>query len=413
MHGMAAGGRGVARRADGHVVFVPGGLLGDKVRLKQVESKRRFSVATEWELVQASADRETVACPVAGNCGGCDWMGLKPAAQREGKRQIINDAVRRVGKLATTVLPVIQRGAPLHYRSRAKFHIDDQGRLGFRRSRSHEIVPVNDCVVCTSSVNEHLQWLQSLPSGSLTAWATAEVRAFSDYKPALHLVPKKRGTTLPSQLQILLSSAFHLSIGGGSSFVPGRLPALEDTDTSIKPWASPSDFTQVNWRVNRALIQALLHGVERHSVESFIDLYCGVGNFSFPLLQRGLRGLGLESNTSAISCAKHTCTTYGFDNGAFKATNVARELKRLGAQAARFDLVILDPPRAGAKDDIGDIARLAPRCIYYVSCDPVTFARDLAGFAEHGYVTSEVQPYDMFPQTHHVESTAWLVPIDV
>lgn len=405
---MAAGGRGVARLGDGCVLFVPGGSPGDRVRLKKIERKRRYCVALEWELEAASIDREPAACPIANACGGCDWMGLKPEAQRRWKREIVHDALRRVGKLTPEVLPTISAGPSLRYRSRARFHVAPGGVLGFKRARSEEVIPVEDCAVCTEAVNKHLRKLQLSSAPSLEGWTTAEIRSFDDSKASLHLVSTNRQVTLSSVHKTQLASTYQVSTNSSTDFPRDELPALEDVPGSIRPSASPADFTQVNWFINRALIQTLIHGVQRHRIQSFLDLYCGVGNFSFPLLQRGLVGQSFESNRSAITSAQRTAASYGLEGSTFEATPVTAALKRLVKEKRRFDLVIIDPPRAGAKDAVQYVVRLAPRHVFYVACDPVTFARDLSSFEKHGYAASEVQPYDMFPQTHHVETSAWL-----
>ncbi len=166
-------------------------------------------------------------------------------------------------------------------------------------------------------------------------------------------------------------------------------------------------FNQVNWAVNQLLVQALLDGAQRASALSFCDLYCGAGNFSLPLLARGLVGLGIESSRSAIAAAKRAAKEQALPSARFIAGDVRVELERL-ARTDRFDLVVLDPPRSGARDVLSELIRRGPRHIAYCACDPVTLARDLRSLCDAGYSLEQVMGFDMFPQTHHFETLAWL-----
>jgi 23S rRNA (uracil1939-C5)-methyltransferase len=166
-------------------------------------------------------------------------------------------------------------------------------------------------------------------------------------------------------------------------------------------------FTQVNWPVNRALVQAVLDAAAQRSVRTFLDLYCGAGNFSLPLLARGLKGVGIESSKEAIAAAKRAASAHQLSFARFIAGDVQRALAKL-PRAERFDLVVLDPPRSGAREILPEILRLAPPHIAYCACDPVTQARDLRALCDAGYSLVEVTGFDMFPQTHHFESLVWL-----
>ncbi|HEX7452278.1 MAG TPA: methyltransferase domain-containing protein, partial [Polyangiaceae bacterium] len=166
-------------------------------------------------------------------------------------------------------------------------------------------------------------------------------------------------------------------------------------------------FNQVNWAVNQLLVQALLDGAERVSALSFCDLYCGAGNFSLPLLARGLVGLGIENSRSAIAAAKRAVKEQSLSSARFITGDVRVELEKL-TRAECFDLIVLDPPRSGARDVLPEVIRRAPGHIAYCACDPVTLARDLRALCDAGYALDRVTGFDMFPQTHHFETLAWL-----
>jgi len=171
--------------------------------------------------------------------------------------------------------------------------------------------------------------------------------------------------------------------------------------------APAAAFTQVNWQVNQLLVAAVIEGVAQRGITSFCDLYCGAGNFSLPLLARGLSGVGIESASSSIAAAERAATEQGFTRARFVMGDVREALIQL-PRSESFDLVLLDPPRAGAREVLAEIVARAPQFIAYCSCDPVTLARDLRALCDAGYALEGVTGFDMFPQTHHFESLAWL-----
>ena len=159
--------------------------------------------------------------------------------------------------------------------------------------------------------------------------------------------------------------------------------------------------------MNQRLVQALLDGAEQREVSTFCDLYCGAGNFSLPLFARGKSGVGIEGSKPAIAAAKRASAEQGLTLARFIAGDVKEALAKL-PRTESFDLVLLDPPRSGAREVLPELIRRAPRHIAYCACDPVTLARDLRTLCDSGYVLSAVSGFDMFPQTHHFETLAWL-----
>ncbi|HEY3255486.1 MAG TPA: methyltransferase domain-containing protein, partial [Polyangiaceae bacterium] len=202
-----------------------------------------------------------------------------------------------------------------------------------------------------------------------------------------------------------LARVFQVSIGERSSAPEHdqRFPLPGGAQLRV----SGPAFTQVNWAVNQRLVQALLDGAEQRGVSTFCDLYCGAGNFSLPLLARGKSGLGIEGSKVAIAAAKRAANEQGLTRARFIAGDVKEEFTKLPRSDA-FELVLLDPPRSGAREVLPELIRRAPRHIAYCACDPVTLARDLRTLCDSGYVLSAIRGFDMFPQTHHFETMAWL-----
>ncbi|MEP7052504.1 MAG: methyltransferase domain-containing protein, partial [Pseudomonadota bacterium] len=198
---------------------------------------------------------------------------------------------------------------------------------------------------------------------------------------------------------------FQVSIGERAPNPDGdqRFPLPGGTTLRVPTGA----FSQVNWAVNQQLVQALLDGAARVLARTFCDLYCGAGNFSLPLFARGLTGLGIEAAKFSVAAAKRAAKEQSLTSARFIAGDVRAELERL-PRAGCFDLVVLDPPRSGAREVLPELLRRAPLHIAYCACDPVTLARDLRALCAAGYALEEVTGFDMFPHTHHFETLAWL-----
>lgn len=394
---------------------MPGGLPGDVVSVDDFEDKGRWGRARRWTLATPSAERVEPACPIADTCGGCDWMAWQEDAQRSGKAQIVVDALRRTGGVDVEPPPVLG-SAPLGYRARIRLAAAD-GVLGFRERGSHGVVPVQSCPVANLALNEALVTLRSLqppPTGVLEV----ELRADAETLVARVLLDRvgKAERTWVYMLGQRMPTVADQRKGRRVVRLHGRWippePARQSwpvTDT-IRLHASSRAFTQVNPGGNRLLVQTVLDAVPE-GAETFIDAYCGAGNLSLPLLARGLRGLGMDGSTDAIEDAIWAAEEQDLE-GTFVVGDIARKL----VQAARDsrvstpDVLIVDPPRAGAKKALAALLAVEPRRIIYVACDPVSLARDIHALQARGWRLSALTCVDLFPQTHHVETVAVLDP---
>ena len=407
---LVPGGAGFLRLANGLGAFVPGALPGERVRVEAAEHHRGYLRATRWHLLEPSPRRVQPVCPVQGSCGGCDLMTLDYPAQLTEKVGILRDALTRIGRFeALPELAFIAADEPLAYRSRIRLHVAADGRLGFFAAESRELVEVPGCPVAHPELERALVTLRSLTSqhrAELASFSELELRvAPAGPRLALRLVPAGRRIDHETPMLAALSQVFQVSIGERSSAPEHdqRFPLPGGVELRV----SGPGFTQVNWAVNQRLVQALLDGAERREVSTFCDLYCGAGNFSLPLLARGLRGVGIEGSKSAIAAAKRASTEQGLTRARFIAGDVKEAFAKLPLRES-FDLVVLDPPRSGAREILPELISRAPRHIAYCACDPVTLARDLRTLCDSGYVLSALSGFDMFPQTHHFESLAWL-----
>ena len=407
---LVPGGAGFLRLSNGQGAFAAGALPGERIRVEQAEDHKTYLQATRWSLLERSPDRVEPSCPVQQQCGGCDLMTFSYAAQVEAKTGILREALTRTGRFEQLPeLCFVASLEPLHYRTRIRLHVATGARLGFYAAESRDLVEIPGCLVAHPELDAALRTLRDIArrhAGDVAKLSELELRvAPGGPRLAVHLIPAERSFDPALPLVAALARSFEVSIAERASDPESdqRYPLPAGVQLRVPG----GGFNQVNWAVNQLLVQALLDGAERVSALSFCDLYCGAGNFSLPLLARGLVGLGIENSRSAIAAAKRAVKEQSLSSARFIAGDVRVELEKL-TRAERFDLIVLDPPRSGARDVLPEVIRRAPGHIAYCACDPVTLARDLRALCDAGYALDRVTGFDMFPQTHHFETLAWL-----
>jgi 23S rRNA (uracil1939-C5)-methyltransferase len=401
----------LGRLDDGRVVMLNGAAPGDRVLLEEFSEKKGLIKAQRWALVLASRERVQPLCPVASECGGCDWMMLSEAEQRRSKLSLLQQALRRTAKIAEYSYAPLWSGERRHgYRSRVRMQLV-AGRIGFRRRGSHDLVEPAQCAVSEPALNEALAQLRQLVQkypGALDAFGEVELAADSQGRVALHFEPAEPASRSAATHSLVaeLAAHFQVSLGEVESGEPPfqRFELIDD----VYLLAPVGTFTQVNWEVNRAMIRELCAGVQQRGIQSFLDLYAGAGNFSLPLLAKGLKGVSVEAVRASAHAAREAARRQSLNGGRFWGRDARRAVEALQREQRRFDLVIIDPPRAGVKHGLIEMAALSSGWIALCSCNPVTLARDLRTLLDEGYELEAMQPFDMFPQTHHLETLAWL-----
>ncbi len=406
---LVPGGDGFLRLASGQSAFASGALPGERIRVEEVEEHGAYLRAARWRLLEASPDRVEPSCPVQSQCGGCDWMTLRYSSQVQAKQGVLIEALERTGRFKD--LPKIQfvsSAEPTGYRSRIRLHVGAGGRIGFYAAGSRDLVEIPGCVVAHPALNGALATVRDIARRHRDGIATLselELRvAPAGPRVAAHLRPARRSVDLAAPFVAELARSYAVSVAEQAAD-PAQDQRFPLPGAEVR--APGGGFTQVNWAVNYRLVQTLLDAAERSGARHFCDLYCGAGNFSLPLFARGLTGLGIEASTLAIGAAQRAAKEQSLLGARFLAGDVRKELERLSS-AERFDLVVLDPPRSGAREVLPALIRRAPPHIAYCACDPVTLARDLRVLCDAGYVLESVTGFDMFPQTHHFETLAWL-----
>lgn len=364
--GEVAHGGTVVGRAEGKVVFVTGGLPGELVEVELTDVGRRFDRARVTRVIEAAPGRVTPGCPVAGECGGCDWQHADEATQLELKRTVVAEQLSRLAGMEWR--GVVEAVTPrLGWRSRMRYAVDAEV-VGLRGKRSHQVValPPQGCEV-------------AMPGPS-----PAELAELAVAGEELSVVVSDDAVSILSGRRVIRGPAtVHQQAGGRRYRV------------------SAGGFWQVHPAAAETLLDAVLDGLDPRPGESALDLYCGSGLFAGGLDRAGVRVFGVELDDRAIANARRNVP-----GARFLAAALNRALSRL---PKRVDLVVLDPPRRGAGAEVvGHVAALRPRAVAHVACDPASLGRDLASFREAGYEPVSIRAFDLFPMTHHVECVAIL-----
>jgi 23S rRNA (uracil1939-C5)-methyltransferase len=395
---MAHGGTALGRH-EGQVIFVPYAIPAETVRVEIVESRARWAQARLLEVLEPSPHRVDPPCPYFGaeKCGGCHFQHIDYEAQAGFKYQVVIDQLARLGGLReANVQEIIGAAEPWGYRNHAEFSLTPEGRLGFLTADTHHVVAVDECLILDPLLDDLLaaldmEWPQlhrlSLRCGSATGerMAVFELDHYEDF-----------------DIEVNFSVSCVLLLADGEVVVLMGHAHLVDHVAGRDFQISAGSFFQVNTAGAEALVE-LVHGyLAPTGDEVLLDLYCGVGLFGLALADEVGHVIGVEADPSAVADFRHNAR--GLDHVELVADRVPPALTRLEGPV---DLLVLDPPRSGAgRKVVGELARLAPKRIAYVSCDPATLARDARDLTEQGYRLQEVQPVDLFPQTYHVESVA-------
>ncbi|MER6197137.1 class I SAM-dependent RNA methyltransferase [Streptomyces sp. NPDC001586] len=418
---VAHGGHCIARTEDGRVLFVRHTLPGEKVVAKVTEGDvdSRYLRADAITVLDASKDRVEAPCPYAGpgKCGGCDWQHAKPGAQRRLKGEVVAEQLKRLAGLTPeeagwdgTVMPAegdkLPAGQVPQWRTRVQFAIDEDGNAGLRKHRSHDIELIDHCMIAAPGVSELGIEQQDWPQ-----MATVEAIAATGSQDRQVVLTPRPGGRLPLvELDKPVSVLRVEEKDGGVHRVHGR-PFVRERADGRTYRVGMGGFWQVHPQAADTLIKAVMQGLMPRKGEMALDLYCGVGIFAGALAERlGDTGavLGIESTKRAVEDARHNLAD--FPRVRVEQGKVEQILPKTGI--TECDLVVLDPPRAGAgKQTVRHIAGLSARRVAYVACDPAALARDLGYFKEAGYRVRTLRVFDLFPMTHHVECVAILEPV--
>lgn len=391
---LAYGGDAMGRLPDGRAVFVPFGLAGERVRVRLVEEKRGFARGELVEVLEASPLRVTPRCVHFGLCGGCHYQNLPYQEQLKVKAEILRDQLGRIGRIEDPpVRETVASPSPWNYRNHVQFHLTNEGKLGYVTAGTPRVFAIRECHLPEGSINSLWPQLEFEPGVDLER---ISIRSGADEELMLVLEstsPEPPELEIEAGISIAHVFEENTVVIAGNDHVTIR---VLDRDFRV----SAGSFFQVNTATAGKMVEYLLHHLPVSPSSTLLDVYCGAGLFSAFLAPKCRRVAGIESSPSACEDFVHNLDE--LENVDLYEGLAEEVIPHLEIDP---DIVLVDPPRAGLERRVLDgLLRLKPRVIAYVSCDPATLARDAARLIRGGYRLKEVTPFDLFPQTYHIES---------
>jgi 23S rRNA (uracil1939-C5)-methyltransferase len=413
-------GRGLAH-IQGKATFIDGALPGERVLFRYTRRRGRFDEGVVAEVLAPSPERVVPHCPHFGVCGGCSLQHLAPDAQIRHKEAVLLEQLRHIGGVEPgAVLPPLT-GPIWGYRRKARLgvkYVEKKGRvlIGFREKRAPLLADLTRCEVLHESVGGRLNELRDLIGGLDASRTIPQIEiAVGDSDTALvfrHLQPL-------SEKDVGRLVAFgrekglwiYLQPGGPDSVTPlwpeTPSPLRYQLPGEVTVHFQPTDFTQVNADINRAMVERVLELLDPQPDERLLDLFCGLGNFTLPLARRAGSVIGVEGEGGLVERAKANAEQNGIDNVEFLRADLAAPDPDAPFFNASYDKVLLDPPRTGALEAVTRLGFNGVKRVVYVSCNPATLARDARVLTtEKGFRLAKAGVMDMFPHTTHVESIA-------
>lgn len=417
----ASGGSGLAR-IDGRVVFLTEALPGELLEIALTEIRKDFYRAKTINVIDASPDRIAPVCGLYGICGGCSLMHVRYQAQTSLKAY---PALEKIMPLFKGDVELVSSPEPLHYRSRVRFHIAPFGgtlRIGFYAEGGRTLVPVDYCHQLNRRINDCLpelaEWVSRMancnvaPEGMtiLAGGDREKIAALIDFSQKPDDALRRLINDGPALDDVLVDYTVRGRREGKRRYSQeDGVTVLEFEQPDVKLIAIPGVFTQVNPGINSRMIKKVLQYAEELKPSRVLDLYSGIGNFSMPLSKASRQVTAVEDFPLSVENAGINKTVNSIKNINLIKGDAEKAAREMAMRGEKYDMIVMDPPRAGARGLAGSVSRLGAEQIVYVSCHPAAMARDLAEFSSMGLTLSDLTVFDMFPQTSHLEIMARLV----
>ena len=423
---------GVAR-IDGRAVFIPNALKGEVWHIKVLKVTAAAIYGKGLELLKPSPERREPQCPNFSRCGGCSTWQMSYEEELRFKLTKVNDALQHIGRQTVTANEIIGCENPLHYRNKGIFNvaeIDGKTCFGFFRERTHELVPIEHCLIqmplgekVSRAVCDFMNRNRIRPYHEEDGTGTVRYifcRSAVYTEDAVACIISARGFGAFTQPLVeelreicpeLTGIVLNINKGIGNTVLAGDFYTLwgkdciRDTLCGLSFDIAPQAFFQVNPPQAEKLYGKALEYAALDGDDLAFDLYCGAGTISLCLAQKAGKVIGAEIVPEAIENAKANAALNGIGNAEFICADAGEAAQTLAGRGLRPDVVVVDPPRKGMQEEaIGAVASMEPGRIVYVSCDPSTLARDILRFNGYGYTLQAATVYDLFPRTKHVES---------
>lgn len=431
------GGYGLAFDEEG-TYFIENALPGDKIIPEITKKRKKTYFGKISEIISASPERTKPLCKYFGKCGGCQWLNFNYNAQLNSKTEIVKEQLKRIGNIETEVNPIISGGEQFEYRTKMEFALQKDSNnyiLGLKERNSNNAININHCPISPNvfdkirnSVFDVIKKLE-IPvynkNNKTDGLKHVVIRkSFSTGKTMLILVTNKETFPKEKEFKEELSSKIDIDsvihVINSSDAVTLRGPyktwkgkgVLEEEFDGFTFQISPTSFFQNNYYTTQKMLHFLRDYMKTKNLKekTLLDLYCGVGLFSNYLAPFFKTSTGVEIAKQSIKAATSNSNLNDLKNTLFYAQDAAEYLRKT---EKKYDYILVDPPRAGLDQEVLEkIAEKVKEEIIYISCDPATLARDLKIFTEKGFKVNTVQPFDMFPNTYHVETIVALYKKD-
>ena len=433
------GGVGIGKY-EGFTVFVEGGLIQDKVKVRINKSKNNYAVGDIVEIIEKSPFRvDRICSDDLKDCGGCQIQELDYNKQLELKTNEVKQVISRIGKLENVEIhETIGMQSPCRYRNKAQFpiqNINGSTAIGFYKKKSHDVIPTDMCVIQHDINDKIIKIIKTY----IQAYNVSIYNETTHTGVLRHLVTKvgfttnevmvvlvANGTNLPhlNELASVLKENIlgfktlvlnvnkaktNVILGKENKVIYGN-GKINDYIGDLVFEISPLSFFQVNPVQTEVLYNKALEYAELKENDTVFDIYCGIGSISLFLAQKATKVYGIEIVEDAIKDAKINAKLNNLNNVEFYVGKAEEVVPKMYSEGKTANVVVVDPPRKGCDEKVLDtIVSMKPDRVVYVSCNPSTLARDLAYLDERGYKCVEIQPVDMFPHTMHVECCAKIV----
>ncbi len=432
VEGYSSEGLGIVRLS-GAVVFVPQAVRGETVEIRITKVMKTCAAGQIVKILTPSPERQKPECPVYGRCGGCEFQHLSYPEELWAKRQRVQDALTRLGGLSVPVEEILGAKNPLHYRNKSQYPVGADGTIGFYRARSHQVIPVERCLIQSPRSDATAQavgaWMKRyrIPAyDEKTGKGLIRhvyVRVNREGQSLCCLLVNGRQVPGEAELVAYVRAAAPETVGvvlgtntARSNVILGDRyrtiwgePYLYDRLCGLSFRLSVPSFYQVNRDQAEVLYGKALEFAGLSGEETVLDLYCGIGTITLYMAGHAKRVIGAEIVPEAIRDARENARRNGIENAEFFCGDATDVAARLEGEGLRPDVVTVDPPRKGLRPEvIASVAGMGPKRVVYVSCDPATLGRDARVFTDLGYQAERAVAVDLFPGTRHVETVCLL-----
>lgn len=387
-------GRGIAK-VEGITTFIPNALIGEIVEIEIIQKKKKYNIGKVVKYIEQSLKRVKPICPYFEKCGGCDLMHMSYPEQLQFKKNKIENIIERYTSLDKNIVKDILYGTEYNYRNKVTFQVKNQ--IGFYDKKSNDIIPITYCYLASKNINEILSIFTTCHLKNVD-----QIMVRSNNKDNMVVIHSKKMTN--EIIEKLKEKSFILQYDQKYQLISGQ-NHIVDQIGNYQFIISPDSFYQVNSNMVEKLYQQVLQYLQPQKKEIVLDLYSGTGTIGIYISSHVKKVISVEINPYAVEDAKKNRELNHVENIEFICDDVANVIDQF---KQKIDSIIVDPPRSGLDEKtIHYLKQINPNKIVYVSCDPITLARDLERLSDI-YSVKEVTPVDMFPNTSHVECVSVL-----